>query len=265
MIEFSHSGALGDILYSLPTIRAMGGGHLTLILNNPADPPIEEPTDDWVLLAPTAGEFIRPLLEIQDYIHGVSLVEFKDYEPDPDRVDLDAWRKSPVRFWDGIPLAHRYVFVTGLPVDAESAYVHVDPFVDTEPYVVQQLTRRYRGGSRVSHDALASTPHKLVFVGLPHEFETLAAPGAVYRPVSNMVEMASLIAGAVCFVGNQSCGWALAQGMKTPRVLEGFGRSLCDGMKPGPNGVACLVQAHYDDALRRFGVLPEDFGLMHEG
>ena len=31
-MEFSHSGATGDIIFSLPTIRAMGGG--TLYITN---------------------------------------------------------------------------------------------------------------------------------------------------------------------------------------------------------------------------------------
>jgi hypothetical protein len=69
---FTHSGATGDIIFSLPTIRAMGGGKL--IITN---------------FHKQRADSIRKLIEVQPYI---SSVEWSELKPSY-TYDLDKFRQ----------------------------------------------------------------------------------------------------------------------------------------------------------------------------
>ena len=63
MLQLRHSGKLGDIIYSLPTVLRLGGGNYLLdtslrFFNKPA-------------LGKRAGDAIIPILEAQPYIQSV--------------------------------------------------------------------------------------------------------------------------------------------------------------------------------------------------
>ncbi len=64
----------------------------------------------------------------------------------------------------------------------------------------------------------------LFFLGLSMEYATFVERyGSVwYRPTANLLEMAQAIAHGGVFVGNQSVGYALAEAMKVPAMLEAY-------------------------------------------
>lgn len=68
---FTHGGATGDIIFSLPTIKAMGGGKL--IIHS---------------FHKQRYESVKKLIEVQDYIDSV---EWSDYKFG-DAIDLDKFR-----------------------------------------------------------------------------------------------------------------------------------------------------------------------------
>ena len=61
-----------------------------------------------------------------------------------------------------------------------------------------------------------------IYVGVPAEHEYFVAHyGDIpYLPVANLLELARLIASCSLFVGNQSCGYSIAEGLKRPAVLQ---------------------------------------------
>jgi hypothetical protein len=69
---FCHSGATGDMIFSLPTIRAMGGGKL--IITN---------------FHKQRADSVRKLIEVQPYISSVEWSEFKSSFA----YDLDKFRQ----------------------------------------------------------------------------------------------------------------------------------------------------------------------------
>jgi hypothetical protein len=69
---FSHGGATGDIIFSLPTIKAMGGGKLIVYQYDKQ-----------------RYEAVKPLLELQPYIESV---EWSDTKP-INTIDLDKFRQ----------------------------------------------------------------------------------------------------------------------------------------------------------------------------
>jgi len=76
--SFKHSGDLGDIIYSLPVIKALGGGIIYL-----------NPNNKFTNFTMNGYEFIKPLLLSQDYVKGVGLYTpnlLIDYDLDSFRV-----------------------------------------------------------------------------------------------------------------------------------------------------------------------------------
>jgi len=71
MTNFIHSGATGDLIFSLPTIRAMGGGNL-FITN----------------FDKQRSESIKKLIELQPYIHNVVVTDHP-----PEGIDLNLFRQ----------------------------------------------------------------------------------------------------------------------------------------------------------------------------
>ena len=97
MNTFKHSGDLGDIIYSLPTIRALGGGILYLDpAGGESDPYIRaQCVDGKTRLNKQTIDFLSPLLKLQPYITDVrywngekvtyNLDEFRQKFGDPNR------------------------------------------------------------------------------------------------------------------------------------------------------------------------------------
>lgn len=63
---------------------------------------------------------------------------------------------------------------------------------------------------------------RLLFVGNPEEHRDFCSTFAPvpYQPTADLLEVAQLIAGSEMFIGNQSACFAVAEGMKHPRLLE---------------------------------------------
>lgn len=207
---FKHSGKLGDILYSLPTIRALGGGILHL-----AECP------ELGFEAPQIGS-ILPLLRAQPYIRGVKLWDGKltDY-------DLDLFRQGRV---DRTNLSSLFLHLIGLP-DSEKDTPWLS--VPEEPSIPKIRTVIAR--SLHCHGLPGFWPTVLkrhgegaVFVGTLDEHEQFVRDfGYVPRfQTSDLLELAKVIQRADLFIGNQSCPYAIAEGLKKNTIQE------CDRWSP---------------------------------
>jgi len=201
---FSHSGDLGDIIYSLPTIRAAGGGKLILF---------DYPGRTAHGMSVEKMERLRPLLEQQPYIHGVewsdtridcALNGFRDHCRDHGNL-MDAhlathgfsWEHRESK-WLDVP-CHKY----GLPVViARSARYHNPRF----PW--KRIVEKYK---KVAG-----------FVGTLQEHKDFTAEfGHVdFIEAGNFLELAQVIDGSQLFIGNQSAPGALSHGLFHPMIIE---------------------------------------------
>lgn len=145
MNTFYHSGKLGDIIYSLPTIHALGGG--SLILN------YWEQSPEYLAIAPLLFqqgiEDVRPLYPP----HGPERENF---------VDLSRFRLHPQSGKIHIVNAHLHMANAGkhaypfpqpwLKVPEKAPYMSYIPGMDfrianrvtNEPYAIVSVTSRYR-------------------------------------------------------------------------------------------------------------------------
>jgi hypothetical protein len=231
-----HGGKLGDIIYALPTCRALGVNHLVLstFLS----------TEDRLRSFPySAAQQIVPLLLAQPYLREVSIVKspFPLEKAGPSfpgiYYNLDTFRLMPRhRIGDAIyqvprfchfddedapsHLGEHFAAAVGIQVDLSEPWLFVEPSPKTLGALVVSLTHNWRSYSDQYWRTLLKGIPNLVFVGTEVEFHRADLPHARFIPTKDHFELASLIAGARGFLGTVSFPYSLAEGLKVPRLVE---------------------------------------------
>jgi hypothetical protein len=219
--RFYHSGHLGDIVYGLPVLRACGGGDLEISNQHPSQDPNASP---YRALTQTEFLAIGPLLVAQPYIRSVQFV----HEMTPGAIDLNPWQFVPAH----IAEAHLKL-IHGLTTSIlRRPWIVAKPkFV--APIVINRSARWHEPGAEVMwRRILEVIRDATVFVGVLQEYEDFVAKiGPIrFQPTINLLEVASIIAGATAYIGNQSCCLAIAQAMHHPRIAfeRNMQKNNCD-------------------------------------
>jgi len=236
---FRHSGNLGDIVYSLPAVKALGGGifYVDHHTGYQEKPPLGRDT----------GLMMTELLQTQDYIRRASL-----YEGQPVDYDLDRFRSKAVPvhlfnlwkhqadelagvFFGGPVKDFRRLLIPRLEVDLPQYHWEsvglpgranlTAPWITGIPpkplaEIVVCRTARYPG--TLAWRCLRDYARRAVFVGLEEEWAAFCREYCDLRfyRAESLLDFARVIAGARLYVGNQSFGLALAEAMLIPRVAE---------------------------------------------
>jgi len=223
-MNYFHSGDLGDVLYALPAIRALGKGDLYLN------------SRPWTAkMTPERANVLRPLIEAQDY---VAKVIHGDAPKNEYAVNFSTFRNGGLFY--GVSL-----------MELQSDWVNAN--AEPEPWLKVSPSARGRGRIVCHRSPRYHNPYfrwdeigkkfgtQLLFVGLPHEVEELRRVTKVhaeYAITHDYLELAKLIAGADRFIGNQSSPMALAIGLGVPFIQE-----TClwtpDCLYPRKNGFYC--------------------------
>lgn len=230
MLTFKHSGCIGDVIWTLPVIRYHGGGHLFLAGNmNPFTYNGRQIHDFGVKkgmprsigyengksvivghkdgLSSVSIQMLIPLLLKQEYITKASI-----WNNESVTTDLDGFRLNPLlkrrKNLSEFILDHFSVPVSELRTSWLVAdKLHMADFVF-------HFTERWRNIKAEWYVKKILKIHNKssVFVGYEHEWKEFCRNfGKIdFHKVSDFLEMASIINGAKFFVGNQSCGNAMA-------------------------------------------------------
>lgn len=202
--SFKHSGARGDIVYSLPAIKALGGGTLYINLSNEhyAGKPMR--MEDL--------EMFRDLLGPLEFIDGV-----EPWEGESVDYDLDLFRELDV---DANLLTKCHLTRFDVVADLSEAWIpKVRPLHLAD--IVVGRSQRYHGP--FEWHLLKPYQDRCAFVGFKEEHEDFQRQTGLEMPMytpKSLVQLAAGICGSKLFVGNQSFPYALAEAMKHPRVLE---------------------------------------------
>jgi hypothetical protein len=228
IMNFYHDGSLGDIIYSLPTVKAMGGG------------------DYYIMKRPHYGP-MRDLLNSLPYINSTN------YGPWPINggIDLRFYRKiaiETIRKGETKHLADCHAQVCNVNIDRENPWIErIEPLLMGDIVVNRSL--RYHDIMDIDYGLLRDCKN-ITFIGRVEEYRIFKEMYNIVcwqHECKNVLEMARIIAGARLFVGNQSLGFALAEAMKVPRVLEVC--AVKDNCRPaGENGYTELNQ----EIIRRY-------------
>lgn len=220
--EFSHAGDLGDIIWGVAALRLWlelaGIERATLWLYHEANKTTHVMTE-------SRANLIIPLLNAQGWLD-------TRHSPEPIDSDFDGWR-AHMADWGTIGGAH--CGAIGLTNGAHTAALErpwLKVPVSVKPLapkggVVFARTSRYLSHDFPWKDIINWFGSDAVFLGTSQEHSDFVrlCPAAARVPhlaTKNLLEAAEVIDGCRLFVGNQSSLYAIADGLKKPRVLESF-------------------------------------------
>ena len=235
MKMFRHAGDRGDIVAAMPAVRALGGG---VILIEAAAYTRERLTKDkWLGL--------DLLLREQSYIADVQpwLGQGVDFNLNDFRAKLHRWTRTRNNMDKN--LADWQLEQYGIPITAkDEAWLRVE-----SPIKAARVIFNRSGAGRPAHAvyqnhlfpwgaAVDKYRNDAAFVGTEAEHRVFCRIfGTVpHYQTENLHLAARVISGADLFIGNQSCCFWIAEGMKKRLVLEVW-----------PGGANCII--HRDGAL----------------
>ena len=217
---FLHSGALGDVIYSLPVLRELGGGVLYLKSENRYHKGI-----DFFLA-------LYDLLKQQDYISGVQPypnIDFYEYDPYIHiDYDLDLFRKHPLVLRQNMVQNYRDTFnivCSGHGAPVQPWLYVTDPRTEFDGYAVINRTARYRTSfdwKKLHAEIVNNYVDKIVFIGTEAEYlDYIREVGfCSWEPTKDLLEVAQIIAACSEVYCNQSVCLTISQAMGEIYTLE---------------------------------------------
>jgi hypothetical protein len=197
-------GEIGDAIYALPTIKALGGGDVYA-----KECPWTRP--NWVRRA----ESLKTLFEEQDYIGA-----FGPHTGQPANIDLTTYRANGQRFGDLI--VNRIARHAGVKIDITEPWLKVEPSKETAGRIIVNRAPRWIGLTFPWQAVVKEFQKEILFVGSEAEHKAFTSEfGYVGRlRCKDMLAVASAIAGCDTFIGAQSSPYAICEGLKHKAVLE---------------------------------------------
>lgn len=246
-VSFKHSGNSGDIIYALPYAKGVAkdnGLNLFLQLNQPVtfSDKFKHPLGR-VMLNEKMVNMLRPLFLAQE-----GILQCEPYDRQHIDIDLDLVRSAPLPVTK-ICLPRWYFLVFGETYDLSSPWIVAEPEPGVSDCIVIARSSRYQG-HKIDYSFLRKYP-RIQFLGVEDEFKEMKGfiPNMEYRPVKDFLEMACIIAGCKLFIGNQSFPFAIAEGLKSRRLLEVSG--ICpDVSVNGDNGQQFLFQDNFERLVK---------------
>ena len=217
-ISFLHYGHLGDIINSLPVIQELSKiKKCNLFIEKDKKIPEHVVSKDHpsgrVYLVENSINKLIPLLKYQKFLNNVEV--YKDQKID---IDLNFFRELPINF--NIDSVRWYSHLTGCFPNLTNNYLEVHNNSKFQNYVV--IMRSLRRQNKQLDFSFLSNYKNLVFVGLKDEFDDLKGQinNLEFYDCKDFLELASIIRSSKLFIGNLSFGFAIAEALKVPRLLE---------------------------------------------
>jgi hypothetical protein len=211
---FHHSGDIGDFIYSIPTIQALGGGMLYI---SPEASPLRVRND------PTQASVnsVTELLKHQPCIWSTVFCERRPHSVD---YDINQFRRyySEKRHEMGLSLLQMMGRTFGVEVDGREPWLKIPKSdVVTKPIIVAR-SERYNNNFFPWRRLTNEFRSRMQFVGTTKEHETFTKYfGAIeYQPTRTVLDLANVINNGKVFMGNQSAPLAIALGLGKNIICE---------------------------------------------
>lgn len=248
MITFNHSGKIGDLLYSLYFCKALakaaGDDKFNFHIQTYVPETLYGRERDIPRLDDATAEFIASLLRGQKCINEVFISKDFNTKNYQKAVDLDNFRKLHINFSSGI-IAEWYYNLVTFPLERhfDEPLIEVEPNNDFKGKVILTQSKKYINPF-VDLSVLKEFEDKMVFIGLEDEYELIKKKygfNIPYHKVNSGLEIAQALKGAAISVSNQNGNYAIAQMIKSNRILiqdhfELVGKNH-DTLEQGPTNV----------------------------
>ena len=242
-ISFLHSGRLGDLIYSLATIKELAKSHKCKIYIQ-----INKPVLDYydhlrkVLITKRSGDMIMPLLKKQEFLEDVSI-----YNGEKIDVNFDLFRDIPINksFYSSRWFSH----LVGINLNMESTFLSAKPHKSIKNKIIIGRSPRYRN-SFLNYKFLKNEKN-IMCIGLKDEYDDLKKDilNLEFYDCNDFLEMAEIIKSCKFYIGNMSLQYIMAEGLKVPRLLEAS-PDFPVSFPLGPDAFDAYHQNHFENFFK---------------
>ena len=238
-LSFLHSGRLGDLIYSLATIKELSKNHKCRLYIQ-VEKPMLGPHDSArkTFINKRCGDLILPLLRNQDFLETVNI--YKDEKID---INLDLFRDIPINhsFYSSRWFSH----ICGVNINVENTFLSVKPNDLIKNKIIVGRSSRYRN-AYINYKFLKNTKN-LLCIGLKDEFQDSKKDinNLEFHDCKDFLEMAEIIKASKFFIGNMSFQYIISEALKVPRLLEAS-PDYPVAFPVGPNAFDAYHQNHFE-------------------
>ena len=204
-----HSGDMGDIIYAIPTLKHLEVGKIYLGTIDPITKFRKAAALNIKRLLEKQGFEVEITNSPQLYLIDYNMDEFRSIESDLNRKHLGYYMALAQGVQDEVDFK------------AKSITCKEPNKIAT---VVINRSSRYQNIKFDWNYLLSGLPCKIIFIGLKYEYdrfcENTMLKNVSYYPTQDLWEATRVIAGSQVFIGNQSCPFAIAEGLKVNRIQE---------------------------------------------
>ncbi len=245
-VSFKHSGQTGDIIYSIPAMLGLANGR-KIDLYIKLDVKIELPNLPYgsKMLSQKAFDLLLPLLKLQYYFNKIEVYTDQNFD-----FDLDLFRSMPINANFGC-LQRHWFHIFNTHYDLSKIWI---TNVSNEPRLSRSIivSRSHRYRNNTINYGFLSLYEEVKFIGTDEEYLDFKkiVSHASHLKINDFLEMASFINSCKLFIGNQSFPFALAEAMKSTRILE-----ICPEtphvIPHGAYGYDFYFQVHFEELVER--------------
>ena len=243
-LTFLHSGQLGDLIYSLATIKVLSKYHKCKLYIQVDKPMPLDYTDrsKKVFISKRSGDLILPLLKSQDFLDRVDI--YKDEEID---INLDLFRDIPINLT--FHSSRWFSHMCGININLENSFLSVKPHNLIKNKIIVQKSPRY-GNAFINFKFLKNTKN-LLCIGLKDEFQDLKKDidNLEFYDCRDFLEMAEILKASKFYIGNFSFQYVISEGLKVPRLLAAS-IDFPVGFPVGSNAFDAYHQNHFEKFFR---------------
>lgn len=226
-LVFHHSGDLGDVVYAMAVMKALGGGMLFLSEECKYPFPVAPRVVRDGAVRTQRGSWHANVISLamaQEYVWQAYFTAGTPFSAD---LDFNEFRKfykpNCPEGWRNIIDLH-FMAAELEPDHSPWLTVPEKTVIPDRPIVVNR-TARYRNDKFPWGGLVRKYHRQMVFVGDRAEWENFNGFGAPdlqipYHETPNLLELAKVIAGAKVFIGNQSSAMAVALGLGQNVIQE---------------------------------------------
>jgi len=245
-ISFLHSGHIGDVINCLPVIKEISKTHkcnLFIKLKTPLKEYYNDHPAGSFLMTIKQYEFLESLIQKQVYINSI-----KVYKNEKIDINFDLIRLLPINLlFDN----SKYAFhISGVQPNLDEKFLEVDGHTKIKDKIVILRSLRYQNNF-ISYKFL-ETYNNSIFVGTYNEYIQLKKiiQNLEFYNCNDLLELSMIIKSSRIFIGNSSLGIDIAEGLKTPRLLEACPYFPARQIH-GKNGFDFYFQSHFEKFFKK--------------
>jgi len=240
-ISFLHSGHIGDIINILPVLKELSKTHkckLFIQLDLPVPIYYNDHPAGQFYMNRKIYDMLFPLLNNQTYIETIDV-----FKNQPIDINFDIIRELPLSLlFDNV----RYGFhIAGVQVNLNKEFLQVNEHPTLKNRIIILRSLRYQ--NHFINYSFLEKYENAYYIGTYDEYLELKKnlKNLEYYECKDFLDMAMVIKSSKVFIGNSSIGIDIADGLKSPRLLEASPYFPARQVH-GENGYDFYFQSHFE-------------------